>query len=299
MLAWTLCRSDSVAPNSLRSRASDRLIERAAGEAERGSPDRCAENVKGRHGDTKTLACFANHRSCGDARILKPDAGERMRGDHPDALDNQKARRIRRHDKGGNPLRARRFAGAGKDHIEIGNAAVRYPGLFPIEDVIAAVTRCRHGDVCHIRTRFCLRQCERRDGGTGPRPLQPLSLCYDAEQADGARAKPLHGEREIGESIVARQRLTYEAQRPHVVGAARLWVGGRMHEPPVTAERRDEYAAGSINIAAIDRQVRPAPYLDRGAEFAMPLLEKRPGEETLVGHQLPSNAGRSFATNAR
>jgi hypothetical protein len=55
-----------------------------------------------------------------------------MRGDHLDALDNGKALGVRRHDKGGNPLRAWHFAGAGKDHKEVGNPTVRYPGLFPV-----------------------------------------------------------------------------------------------------------------------------------------------------------------------
>jgi hypothetical protein len=72
-----------------------------------------------------------------------------------------------------------------------------------------------------------------------------------------------------------------------------------MQEPAVTAERRDNRAAGSFDITMIDRQVRLAPRLDRREEFAMPLLEEWPSEKALVGHQLPSNAGCSFATNAR
>jgi len=39
-----------------------------------------------------------------------------------------------------------------------------------------------------------------------------------------------------------------------------------MHEPAVAAELCHEFAAGRIDIAAVDRQMRLAPVVDRGGE---------------------------------
>jgi hypothetical protein len=144
-----------------------------------------------------------------------------------------------------------------------------------------------------------LRQRERRDRAAGARALEPRSLRGRAEQADRAGAEPLHREGEVGEPVVARQRLAHQAERADVERARRVGIDGGMLEPTVAAERRDERAARGVDVAVVDRQVRLAPGLERGRKLAMTQLEERPGEEARVRHQLPSNAGRSLATNAR
>jgi hypothetical protein len=125
-----------------------------------------------------------------------------------------------------------------------------------------------------------------------------LLLLGRAEQAERAGAEPLHGEGEIGEPIMAGERLARDAQRTHVERAWIVGVDGRRLQPAVPAELAHQLAAGGIDVMVIDGQVLCAPCLQPLGQLAMAVLEERPGEETLVSHQLPSNAGFSLATNA-
>ena len=130
------------------------------------------------------------------------------------------------------------------------------------------------------------------------RLLQPRALLGRAEERDRAGAEPLHGEGEIGEAVVAGERLAREAERAHIGRA--VAVGGRgVIQTTVAAETRDEIAAGGIHVGVIDRQVFRAPFLQRRVEGAVAILEKRPGEKALVRHQSPSKTGFSLATKAR
>ena len=98
---------------------------------------------------------------------------------------------------------------------------------------------------------------------------------------------------------MAGERLAHQTEGAHVEGARSVGIDGGMHEPAVASEHRHEFAARGVDVAMIDRQMRRAPIVDGAGEGAMALLEKRPAEEALVRHQLPSNFGRSLATNAR
>ena len=126
-----------------------------------------------------------------------------------------------------------------------------------------------------------------REGGdrlAGARALEPAALLGAAEQADRAGAEPLHGEGEIGEAVVARQRLAHEAERAHIERGGRVGIGRGVREPAVAAEASDKIAAGGIDVAMIDRQIGRAPALDRLRQRAMAVGEERPGEEGLVRH---------------
>ena len=107
----------------------------AAGEAERGGADRGAEHIERRHCDLEALARLADHSVGRHAAVVEAQPRQRMRRDHLDALGNRQAGIAALDDEGRKPARARRFAGARKHHVKIGDAAVRNPGLFAVEHV--------------------------------------------------------------------------------------------------------------------------------------------------------------------
>ena len=90
-----------------------------------------------------------------NAAAGEAQAGERVRRDDVDALGDREAGRVGVDDEGADAARALRrrivlVAGAREDDVEVGDAAVRDPGLLAVEDVAVAVgaRRARHrGDV--------------------------------------------------------------------------------------------------------------------------------------------------------
>ncbi len=96
---------------------------------------------------------------------------------------------------------------------------------------------------------------------------------------------------------MAREHFAREAQRAHIERLA--FAGAGVLEPAVGAERGDQRAAGGIGIGVIDRaELGRAPGFERGGEFAVARLEKRPVEIAAVGHQSPSNSGLRLSTKA-
>ena len=71
-------------------------------------------------------------------------------------------------------------------------------------------------DVGDVGAGLLLGQREGGDGVAAARALEPVALLGVAEQADRPGAEALHGEGEIGEPVVARQRLADQAERAHV-----------------------------------------------------------------------------------
>jgi hypothetical protein len=59
-----------------------------------------------------------------------------VRRDGVQPLDHLKPGRVGGHDEGRQALRARRLAGAGEDSVDIGDAAIGDPRLFPVEHEI-------------------------------------------------------------------------------------------------------------------------------------------------------------------
>ena len=70
----------------------------------------------------------------GEAHVGEFERGERVRGDHPNALAVVEAGRVGVDDEGGDALRAGRLAGAGEQDVEIGDAAVGDVGLGAVDD---------------------------------------------------------------------------------------------------------------------------------------------------------------------
>ncbi len=83
-------------------------------------------------------------------------------------------------------------------------------------------------------------------------------------------------------------------------GCRRVGIGRGVREPAVAAELLHELAAGGIDVAVIDRQVRRAPALD-GLPASARWRSSKNGQlrKLLSATQLPSNTGFCLATNAR
>ena len=246
-----------------RLRPRDRLVERAAGEAERGGADRGAEDVERRHGDLEAFARRADHGGRRDRDALEFQPRQRMRRDHLDVFGDRKAGQILRQQKCREALGAGAFAGAREHDVEIGDAAVRNPGLLAVEHVAVAVALGRHRDIGDVGAGLLLGQREGRDASPARVRLSHCRCAALPNRLIGPGAEALHGEGEIGEAVVPRQRLADEAERAHVERGGRVGIGRRVREPAVAAEACDEIAAGRADIAVIDRQVRRAPALDR------------------------------------
>jgi hypothetical protein len=182
-----------------------------------------------------------------------------MRRDDLDTLGDGQARRVGGDEEARNALRAGRFAGPGEDGVEIGDAAIGDPRLLSRQHVMVAVACRRHVHVGDVRARTRLRQGEGGERFAGAGLFQPLPVMRVAEEADGAGAQPLHGEGEIGQPVVTRQRLAGQAERAHVEGRGILRVYGGRLEPAVAAQFFHQLAAGRIDVMMIGRQVLRAP----------------------------------------
>jgi hypothetical protein len=151
--------------------------------------------------------------------MREAQAGERMRGDDFDALGDFQARRVRIDDEGGDAARPGRLPGAGKDHVEIRDAAVRNPGLLAVELIAVAVRMRRTAHGTDIGPGIGFGQGKGGDGSPGshPRQVVPL-LLFRPVQRDGTAAQALHGEGEIGQAGMPRQGFTDQADAARVNG---------------------------------------------------------------------------------
>ena len=229
-----------------------------------------------------------------------------MRRDGLEALGDRKAGRAGLDHHGRKPPRSGGFAGAAENHVVIGDAAVRYPGLDAVETKMRIAVgdgRRRHGR----RIRACLGLGEREGGdplSLGDRRQPALLLLFRAEQRHGPRAEPLHGEGEIGEPRGRGQRLAREAKRAHVE-RRRLPAMRRDHrvaQKARLAERANEAPARGVDVVMIDEPCRDVrarkPRSPRRSADGAP--RRRAEQERLASaHQSPSNTGFSFLTKAR
>ena len=203
-----------------------------------------------------------------------------MRRDHFDPLGDAQARRVGIDEEGGDAPGARRLAGAGEEDVVIGDAAVRDIGLGAVHAPASAVALCQ--------------RLHRGDVGAGARLGEReggdlLAACHGgeiglflrlgAEQRDGARSQSLHGEGEIGQPRMARQRLADQRQRADVERLVHA-APGRRHavaQPAAVAERADEPPAFGIHIGAVMAgEVGNAPGLQRFGQPAVAVVEKGP-----------------------
>ncbi len=129
-----------------------------------------------------------------------------------------------------------------------------------------------------------LGQREGCDRAATARAFEPFALLGIAEQADRPGAEALHGEGEIGQAVVPRQRFADQAERAHIERCRGVGIGRGVREPAVAAELLHQIAAGRIDVAMIRRQIGRAPLLDASGQRAMAVVEERPAEKALVRH---------------
>ena len=198
----------------------ERLVERAAGEAERGGADRDAEQVQRLHADAEALARLAEQCVGGQAHIVEFQPGERVRRDHLDPLGDasgrgRRARTMKARDALARP-RLRRCGRRSRRNRRCRRWRCRSSRRRAPSRRRRASRACR--DVGGVGAGFGLGQREGGDRLAAARPCgsHVALLLVGAEQADRARAQPLHGEGEIGEAGVAGQRLAGDGEAAHV-----------------------------------------------------------------------------------
>ncbi len=110
------------------------------------------------------------------------------------------------------PVTVRR---AHEGHVEVRDPAVGDPGLRAVDHpVVAVAARAPRRHRRDVRPGVRLRQRERGDR-LAARDLRqpPRAQRVAAGERDRPAAQPLHREREVGEAVVARERLAQQAQR--------------------------------------------------------------------------------------
>ncbi len=280
--------------------ARQRFIERAARHAECGGADGGAEDVERRHRDLEAFAWVADEVVARDADVFETQARERMRGDERDAFGDCEAACVGINDDGADAFGAGRFAGAGEDDVEAGDAAVGDPGLLAVEDVVIAVGgrgECERGGV---RTGFGFGKREGGDAFAGGDVAEIVcALQFGAEERDWAGAQALHGEDEVEQAGMAREVFADQAEAAHVE-----WVFAATHgvfDEATFDHLREKLGAGGVDFVFVHvmREGRLVePRIERGGEIAMARFEEGPVEIALVSHQSPSNTGFCFDAKA-
>ncbi len=206
-----------------------------------------------------------------------------MRRDRLDAFGDCEAGRVGENHEGGNAACAGRFAGAGKDGVDVGNAAVRDPGFLAIEHEVITVAASCTGHRRHIRSRLGF---GKRKGGNPlaagdllqNRPLQRLG----AGKADRAGAEPLHGEGEVGKAVGIGKGLANEAERAAVDVFAHAAEGFRhaMAKHACAAQRCDQMFAGGIGVCMINSAEAATGYevIQLSGKRAVAVVVERPVE---------------------
>ena len=282
--------------------AGERLVQRAAGEAEGGRSHGGAKNVERGHRDLEALARPGQDLCLVDAAVLQADAPQRMRCDHREAFRHAEPRGIGIDDKGGDSPGARLFAGAREDDVLGGEPGIGDQRLFAVQHVAVSVPAGGRG---HRRDVGAARRLAEREGGDAlarRRARQVARLLrLGAEQRDCARPQPLHDEAEIGQSRVAGENLPDQAQGPDIEHRLRPAMSRRdaMAQPAAVGKDRDEMPAAGIERRLAHRldmfqrhDLLPGPIFQRVGERAVLVFEEGPVEETAVGHQSPSKTGR-------
>src|SRR5581483_6339761 len=157
------------------------------------------------------------------------ERGERMGRNDIDSPGDRKSRSIGIDDKCADATCGNRsvrtdfgLAGSRKYAIELRDAAVGNPGLFPVEYIRVAIPARTTLNGSNVRPGSRFRESERRNGfaGCNTREVPFLDL-RGAGQRDGTAAETLHGKGEVGERVVAGQRLANQREGTYIKGGAR------------------------------------------------------------------------------
>ena len=164
----------------------------------------------------ETFALRANALACADSAIAKPKRSERMRRYDFDFFDQAETCGIRVHDECADAA-GPWLTSARKHDIKIRDTAVRNPCLLAAQHIgIVRLLRPRT-QRGYIGTSFLFRKGKRRDRSAGGDFGQiPRLELLRAEQRDWTARQPLHREGEVGQTVMARERFTRQAQRAYV-----------------------------------------------------------------------------------
>src|SRR5258708_18477328 len=106
---------------------------------------------------------------------------------------------------------------AGEDDVEVGDAAVRYPGLRAVENVVRAVAPRPRGQRRDVGARV---ELGKREGGDRLAPGGAtdiaLLLSLGTGERDPAAAQSPHGWSGVGEARVASEYLAQQRERTHI-----------------------------------------------------------------------------------
>ncbi len=187
------------------------------------------------------------------------------------------------------PLAPGRLAGTRENYVEIGDAAIRYPGLLAIEHVVAAVGSCGATHGGDVGTGRGLRESKCRDRLTARNARQVACfLLVGASQTDGTGTEPLHGKRKVGETGMARQRLADQTDRARVDGirgATPFATSDGIAQPTVRAQSTHQRAAFLIDIMAVVlRHGAFGPCIEGQRQLTVTRFKKGPIEVADIAH---------------
>ena len=133
---------------------------------------------------------------------------------------------------------------------------LRDPGLLAVEHVVVAVASRGAAERGDVGAGVGLGECEGGDRFAGGDAGQiGALLLLGAVERDGAGAEPLHGEGEIGESGMPRQRLAQSRQMARVsMVSSSAAIGGAadgIARPAGFAERAHQRAAFGIDVVVV------------------------------------------------
>ncbi len=178
---------------------------------------------------------------------------------------------------------------AGEHYVEVGDSRIGDPGLFALQHVSPPLPVGGRAHRAHIRAGSGFGQGKGGDRFTPPdRRQHTRPLRGAAKQGNRRRSQALHGEREVGQSVMPGQSLPRHTEGAHVVSIRFvLPVACDERKPPALGQSPDDGAAGPIQVSRplpdrFDARSRPRIELQRKA--AVPILQKRPVEKGLVGH---------------
>src|SRR6185312_12950146 len=179
-----------------------RLVECSAREAECRGAHGSAKYVERSECDTHPLAWNADNTGRGHPAIRERHRADRMRSCDVTARSDSEPRRRCVDDERDVPAVLRLLEATEYD-VEVRDACVRYPALFPVDDIRITVARRRRAHRAHIRAGIGFRYCESSNRLAGRNAGKVASFeLVGTEQRNRAGAQALQRKNEIGDPRV-------------------------------------------------------------------------------------------------
>ena len=270
-----------------------RLVERAPGEAERRRADRHPEQVQRLPSPISKPSPGSPMTARPRTHVVEFEPRERVRGDHLDPLGDPQAGVVAGTMKARNARARLRLRRCGR-RSRRSRRCRRWRCRFSRRP--APIRRRRASadmrDVGGVRSAFRLGQREGGDRLAARDLRQPFALLLDrSEQADRARAEPLHGEGEIGEAAMAGEGLAAIA-RLRTSGAISPSATHSLRKPALPSSRPAPGMRHRHRRRGASSRLSPAPLLEPLGQLAVARLEERPVERQISHPGTPACAWR-------